>query len=109
LGPTHIPINTQPPLTDAATTSNINTTSTNTASITTTVIDIHFMPTIAFTVAIPSSVKRDDEADEMQWRQIIAGHYRRVLNNPPEKGYMANDKLPGWEGDDGVINNIQEH
>jgi hypothetical protein len=55
--PTHPPpTNTQPPLTHAATTSNINVTSTITASITTTVIIIHFMPTITFTIAIPSLV-----------------------------------------------------
>jgi hypothetical protein len=54
-------------------------------------------------------MKRDDEADEMQCRQMIAGYYRLVLNNPPEKGFMAHDKFPGWEGDDGVINHIQQH
>jgi hypothetical protein len=54
-------------------------------------------------------MKRDDEADEMQWRQMIAGYYSLVPNNPPEKGYMAHDRFLGWEGDDGVINNIQQH
>jgi hypothetical protein len=54
-------------------------------------------------------LKRDHEADEMQWRQMIDGYYRLVLNNPPEKGYRAHDKFPGWEGDDGVINHIQQH
>jgi hypothetical protein len=76
---------------------------------------------LAVAVAVPSSVpssivatfakrmKRDDEADEMQLRNIIAGYYRLVLNNPPEKGYRAHDKFPGWEGDDGVINHIQQY
>jgi hypothetical protein len=54
-------------------------------------------------------MKREDEADEMQWRQMIAGYYRLILNNPPEKGYMARDRFLGWEGDDGVINHIQHH
>jgi hypothetical protein len=54
-------------------------------------------------------MKREDEADEMQWRKIITGYYRLVLNNPPEKGYMAHDRFLGWEGDDGVINHIQQH
>jgi hypothetical protein len=50
------PTNTQPPLTHAATTSNIYATSTITASITNTVIVIHCMPTITFAVDVPSSV-----------------------------------------------------
>jgi hypothetical protein len=54
-------------------------------------------------------MKRDDEADEMQWRHMISGYYRLVINDPPEKGYMAHDKFPGWEGDDGIINHIQQH
>jgi hypothetical protein len=54
-------------------------------------------------------MKRDDEANEMQLRKIIAECYRLVLNNPPEKGYRAHDKFPGWEGDDGLINHIQQH
>jgi hypothetical protein len=54
-------------------------------------------------------MKKDDEVDEMQWRQMIAGYYRLALNNPPEKGYRAHDTLPGWEGDDGVIDHIQQH
>jgi hypothetical protein len=51
----------------------------------------------------------DDEEDEMQWSQIIAGYYRLVLNNPPKMGYMARDRFLGWEGYDGVINHIQQH
>jgi hypothetical protein len=47
--------------------------------------------------------KREDEADEMQWRQMIAGYYRLALNNPPEEGYMAHGMFLGWEGDDGMI------
>jgi hypothetical protein len=54
-------------------------------------------------------MKMEYEADEMQWRQMIAGYYRLILNNPPEKGYMARDRFLGWEGDDGVINHIQHH
>jgi hypothetical protein len=54
-------------------------------------------------------MKRDDEANAMQWRQMSAGYHRLVLNNPPEKGYRAHDKFSGWEGDDGVINHIQQH
>jgi hypothetical protein len=54
-------------------------------------------------------MKRDDEADEMQWCQMIDGYCCLFLNNPPEKGYRAHDKFPGWEGDDGVINHIQQH
>jgi hypothetical protein len=54
-------------------------------------------------------MKRDDEADEIQWRQMIAGYYCLVLNNPQEKGYMARDRFLGWEGDDGGINHIQQH
>jgi hypothetical protein len=54
--PTRLPTNTQPPLTHAATTSNIDATSTITASITTAVINIRFVPTITFAVALPSSV-----------------------------------------------------
>jgi hypothetical protein len=50
------PTNTQPPLTDAATKYNIDTTSSNTVSIATAVIKIHIMQTIAFAVAIPSLV-----------------------------------------------------
>jgi hypothetical protein len=52
---------------------------------------------------------RDDESDEMQWREMIAVYYCLVLNNPPEKGYMARDRFLGWEGDYGVINHIQQH
>jgi hypothetical protein len=54
-------------------------------------------------------MKREDEVDEMQGRQMIAGYYRLLLNNPPEKGFMARDRFLGWEGDDGVTNHIQHH
>jgi hypothetical protein len=30
-------------------------------------------------------MKREDEADEIQWRQMIAGYCRLILNNPPER------------------------
>jgi hypothetical protein len=53
-------------------------------------------------------MKRGDEADEIQWCQMIAGYYRLVLNNPPEKVYMARDRFLGWEGDEGLINHIQQ-
>jgi hypothetical protein len=54
-------------------------------------------------------MKRDKRSDEIQWSQIIAGCYRLVINNPPEKGYMARDRFLVWEGDDGVINETKQH
>jgi hypothetical protein len=40
---------------------------------------------------------------------MIAGYHLTIINNPPEKGYMARDRFLGWEGDDGIINHIQQY